>query len=277
VLLLALCACNQVFDLHRTHLALPDGAAKPDPTCPDSGPPRLGVTSHVVLSKSCNAYSPAETMDLALTSAGTFIYTGPIDSDMVSLLNLPTASSEYLQDARLGPEGDRLIVLRVNSNAFPLSYELFRSDAGVWTHDSTLPIAASTTLTIGVPSRFAAGAHVVVSRTDGFHELVDDGTGTWPERHFYDATMLTPDPSAVVSEASLTPDGLRMVFFGWGLAGDGVKHVWFAQRLSIDDPFTLPAQPIDVPGQVDAYAPYLTENCGKLYYSDNSTIYLSEQ
>jgi len=277
LLLLLLCACNQIFDLHKTKLRFPDGAAKADPMCTDGSLPAFGVASRVVIANQCTSYSPAESIDLAMSSCG-YIFAGAIDSDTTSALQLPSSNGDYFSDGRLAPEGDRLIARRFNMLQQAQGYELFVSSNGVWTHDKTLPFSVSTVVDVGMPSRFDPGAHVMMRQTDGkLHERVDDGSNTWPERAAYDAGMLTGDTSAYVMMASLTPDGRRMVFKANLLGGDGPTHIMYVERSSIDVAFSGPGQALDVPGQVGSNWPYLTENCGKLYYSDLSTIYVAEQ
>ncbi len=68
LLSLLVCACNQVFGIQPTHLALPDA---PPPVCPALGTaPTFTGELVAVWTGGCTMYSPSELHDLALAECG---------------------------------------------------------------------------------------------------------------------------------------------------------------------------------------------------------------
>lgn len=270
--LVALCACNQVFGLDGTRVA-PAGDALPDapPKCPMIGmTPAFSHPSTVVISNGCTAYYVSERHDFALADCNV-VMQGPPDSTMLTAAMLP--SSAY-REPRLDPEGTAALFLQEDGGGAPLEWDVLGYDGATWANIMTLPMAAVSTggdyyLAFGAPSRWASGAHVIAQRNDGALVEFAASGGNWSSGTVISTLGMS---GAGLIGASLTPDGQRMVF-------SAPSGIYYSDRTSIDGTFGT-ATRIEVMGlpQDQVFAPFLTEDCGKLYYADTSgTVYVVAQ
>jgi hypothetical protein len=271
--LLAVAGCNQVFGLQPTRLV--DAAyydAKPA-QCPAIGTVPTFSRTDIFYSPNCLSYFPAEAgVGLADCSP---VLQGPPDS---ATLTPATVPSIYYVHPRPAPEGDRAIFAHVSSSTLrPDEIDLLTYNGQAWGNPTKMPIDATAVDDVGAPSRSTGGAHVVATAANGtmFLEYVASG-GTWTQLPAILPTALGLAGSSYVGDASLTPDGRRMVFFCQQTQGE-LAALYYADRASIGDAFGM-ASKIAVDAVVGAIDhPYLSEDCGRLYFTDSSTIFVATQ
>jgi hypothetical protein len=93
-------------------------------------------------------------------------------------------------------------------------------------------------------------------------ERAEDADGHWVAiGEPYTAASLGVDG---VFDPSLTPDGLRMVFSGFGLSGD--YAVYYADRPTSDARFGAANRIFALIGNGQALSPFLSQNCERMYF-----------
>ena len=119
-------------------------------------------------------------------------------------------------------------------------------------------------------------------------EIESSGSG-WVEKRRTPVEMLGVSS---VDEPHLSADGLRLVFVSYGggvVVGGGGQEadpptmdptspdqpVYYADRASRDEPFGMARPLMTVPGFVQW--PYLTEDCGRIYFSALNTVFYLRQ
>jgi len=265
-------ACDYVFTIK----VAPDGAPGGTPddgrqggeriasgACPAIGTaPAFSMNPTTIFDKRCK-YSESVAADLAVadcvSSAGRL--EGPPGGPFTTPLQIDVAAGTTLTDARITPEGDRLIAL-ASPTSGPPQIEVYTRASGVWQSPTPLPISGlQSTDTVGTGSA-RSGQHLIVSHHDfnpgAFDEYRDLGNGTWDMPHSYSPGTFG---LATIGQPSLTPDGKRLVFIGDPSGGS--VSLYYAERASIDDAFTA-ATNIPVFEQF-TFNPFLTADCSRLY------------
>jgi hypothetical protein len=256
--LVALCACNQIFGLDSTKVSNTMDV-RPPPMCPPIGQtPTFTQPASVLLSNNCSAVivDAKETFALADCSV---VEQGP--PNMLTMANVPTG----YQSPRLEPEGTAAFFEKFDSMGVPLEWDLLTYDGSSWGNPMTLPMLAFSMTSdyythFGAPSQATGGAHVIGQRNDG---MLVEFSSTDPTSWSQVGVISTLGPAAVnVVAASLTPDGRRLVFAAPG-------GIYYSDRQTIGDQFA-PATQLAIMGlpSVDGSLPYLTGDCGDLYYAD---------
>lgn len=108
---------------------------------------------------------------------------------------------------------------------------------------------------------------ILVTASDGIHELSDNGDGTWTDIQVHSVAQL--DLSSLSDGVTLTGDGLRMIFVGQPMGAPSLTLL-YADRPSIDAPFSAA-----FPMQTVEYFPnaFLTEDCARLYVWTLGTVF----
>ena len=226
-----------------------------------------------VFSNNCIGYTVDELHDFGVGDCCPVVE-GPADTSAPTASTLPTAdpSCTLWRYPRLDPEGTGAIFLDVAAN----TYDYVTYDGTKWTKSVALTAISATIYdSVGAPSRWSAGAHVIARNmtTGGFDEFVQTN-GVWSAAQPITTLMFT---GSTKTGASLTPDALRMVFEGIE-AFTGLTHVYYADRPTPTSAFSA-ARVLPFPGAPpQAFEPFLTEDCGTLYYGDSDgTIWAARQ
>lgn len=279
-LVLAVAGCNSVFGVHQTEQApvadaqFFDAPSDAPYACPQIGTaPVFKKYYHQALDQSCSGYttSPRTNLATAMCVAPSVVREGAIDGPMtVSTFASPPSTSGAVYRAKLGPDGDVLLVRRFDTikNAFTIS--LYERTAETWTYryDALVP-----TVDGSLPSTPTRGAsarrfllYFAVNQGE-FHEIVETSPGVWSDLLTHTTTELGVD---AVFDVNLSPDGLRIVFGG----GTSVSTaIFYADRARVGDPFGH-TTPFDLPA---AYGAFMTEDCGRMYFEGLGTIFYVSQ
>jgi hypothetical protein len=150
VVMLALCACNQVFgsdpvrvvDAHYFDAVI-DGATH----CPAVGmTPVFSPQLHGAIDQDCDGYeiSGDRASAIAECSVGDLgivaIFEGPQDQPLTQVATLPTSDDVTMfEPARLSPEGDLIILTTFDLVATTSTYRTYTRDATGWTRGADLP------------------------------------------------------------------------------------------------------------------------------------------
>jgi len=267
VVLLIASGCNQALGLTETQAI----DAHPPPMCPRVGgvPTLYGALQQVPI-RYCTHYTPSVDRSVALASRDVqTLVRGPLDHDVteVPLVPPPTGNFTILPM----PEGDRVLVNVASSvgiSAASIEYTIGTDGAA---HAGTqYPLAQTVALSrpSGGPNR-----RMVYEEPGTLVELGDTGAG-FVEVRRYPLSELTTDASVHVNDASLSPDGLRLVFIAANGGTINTRVVYYTDRATTEDHFG----PIHVletaPSGVSH--PYLTANCGRLYFSALDTVFYLE-
>lgn len=234
--LLALCGCNQAFDLKSTKLADPHPDAAVPAACPAIGNvPRFSDDMKQIPPRSCDGYTVSEhdtAMAMCRDPQGvTWLLGGAADAE---LSNVITMDMPYQYDLpRLAPDGDRLFISHAETGATPAT-STDQIIEFAWSGTTVSKMASYTAphdyqygaeyFEISTPSR-GPDHHIVYSDynyTSAITELVEiaDGSGAFKEVARYPITELG-DTMTAISRPSLSPDGLRLVFLMYDYLASG--------------------------------------------------------
>ena len=264
--LILLAGCDLVFQI-KPPPAAGDGGGSDDPgrdatgtpgTCPPIGTaPAFTPNPTTLYDHSC-AYTESVDKQLAVGDCIGGDMEGP-PGMLDAPLQIDNPGALTLRSMRLSPEGDRLLV-DAGGTA-----RMYVRNGSRWENPETLPLTIGVNDFASTPSALAE-RHVIIGRNDynpgRFEEWRDNGDGTWDKP--YDYTPATFGLTSV-GHASLSRDGRRLVFGGNSSAGTS-DSIYYSDRQSIADPFT---SAVEIP-VVDAHPffPFLTEDCGHLYFGD---------
>lgn len=269
VALVAVCACNQTFGLHDTRTAV-DAA----PRCPAIGtPPVFRAAFHQVTDQWCYQYSPSPDANLALAicnDGGTRVESGPIDQPLAPLDLVQLAGCDFsTASPRLAPEGDRAFVHAAGFGC-PLAqgwYELARVDA---TWAVLGPIGISEGDLLDSVTR-APHRHAMLNTKGELHEVVQRDDGGWDDQ-LPPYTTSTLGLTMLQGAANLSPDGLHLVLHD--VTPDGHGTLYYADRPTLDDRFSMPVPQPDWPDTRDAV---ITDDCSRLYFSGVQRVFFMEE
>ncbi|HSD88266.1 MAG TPA: hypothetical protein VLB44_12150 [Kofleriaceae bacterium] len=284
LLLLATCACNQVFGLRETQVvdaAYYDAPIDAPFRCPDLGgaPPLYSRLVHQVVTQDCWDYTFSTNPDIPIAvgfcaNAGTgtrVLEESPVDEDgMHPIAELaPVPAVRVIDQFRLAPEGDEAYA-RVTATSTATLSRFRRSSTGAWSKDADLTIPIMVLDSVGSVTRRSLGPRLIVQRYDRtFHEYVPDGTGAWMDVQSYAPTAFG---LTLPSDPRITPDGLRMIF----TANSGLftTSTYFTDRASVSEAFGPPRLLADVS---IALTPVMTEDCARLYFTALGSVLWVQQ
>lgn len=267
LMLLALCACNQVFGLEETGLR--DGAGIDAPfSCPPLGtPPAFNRSLYQLPGRGCRelTLSPSTGRMTGLCYPGTatgtsFIGEGPIDGELTPILTAVPPQSFFAP--RLTPDGQRLFVIKYDSS-LTSEQEYTRTGSG-WMLTNPAPFRN------GPISTFAEGNRVLIQRTAGWEELVEsNGTWSFERTHTHDQLGVSS-----MSQVNMSLDGLRLVFTGAPIGGyEGAPY--YADRDSVTDLFRTAVPHEGVP--LTFNLTFMTKDCGRLYLHGLDRMFYVQQ
>jgi len=295
------CACNQWFGIDRTQLV--DGPpaidAAPPPQCPTVGTmdvPRFDIELTPIPARKCDSYVPT-TGGTAIAKCNDDQYlghlaTGIVD-DVLTVQALDPAPS-YIYGVRAFPEGDSALLTYYTAATYETGE--YRLIDGAWKLSGTPfspPGAPGYYYETSTPSRGPVRRVMVIMYDLAYvQQLVEFelSNSVWTEKR---RTPITDLGVSYPTAPSLSPDGLRLLFVasspqagGGGMLdpitgggktelGSNDNPVYYADRASLDDPFSPPRPIPTVPDAVSS--PYLTEDCGRIYFSGLSTVWYLKQ
>jgi len=285
--LVATCACNSILGIDPTDLTA--AAGRPPPACPALGgtPTFYGELHQLPAARDCVSYSPNVDLKLAAARCNDVLSIGPLDEPLAPITASPLVSY-YKDGPHLEPDGDHFMMVWFDTIVGQHAVaEFARGPDDTWTGGTPLHIAVLGTAgfyisnpTAGTDRRMVYQDYDYSLQRGSVVELADRGAG-WKELWRYSNAELFPaEPTTELYEQSLSPDGLRMVFTAAQdiTRPDGTtKTVWgtfYSDRATLDDHFTaareIPAVPPDI------YDPYLTPDCGRVYFEGLGTIFYLE-
>lgn len=268
-LLAAVCGCNAVFGLRETapvDATYFDAPIDAPARCPaPGGEPLFRPAYTQVPVNQCFSYVPSASGH-ALARCQNTMWHGPVDGELQPA-TFVTASQ--LNSPRLAPEGDLAIVGVFPGNTF----ELFRRAVDdSWVHERQV-FGALPTRDVSTPSRGPdRRAMVVEFDTDHYQltEIRDTGGSPWEVVDSYPASVLDV---IELNSVSLTADGLRLVFKGSSTAGD--SGVFQSERPNLSARFG-PARLLTTVSNI-AETPFMTEDCGRIYFAGLDTVFYLAQ
>ncbi|NVB82701.1 MAG: hypothetical protein HOV81_30270 [Kofleriaceae bacterium] len=275
---LLLCGCNQVFGLNPTEALPPTDAqyfdAPPDApfTCPPAGTlPQFSPVLHQI-QQNCRFYTrSADWATAECRDMPTRMAQGAPDGPFASIGGLEDDFPFTYENPQLAPEGDELFVRYSDPGAATGEIKVFRRSGNSWTEAGAVSINGVTItaeVAFGTPSR-APNRRMFVSNYDisEIREIELDAT-------YHGTVVATYTPQEVDtflrSQPNLTPDGLRIIF---SVGGAGRDQVGYGDRASLADRFTFQLLPDAPTGET----PFLTEDCGRLYFSAASSVLWVQQ
>lgn len=271
VALALLGACNSVFGLHDTQLPPPDAP----PSCPMTGVPRFSRNVHQAYLQSCADYT--DSADGSIAVAACDYGGGPVISESVSgapfvAATLDSAGGLQFEIPRLSGDG-MLYVRSTDPNGD--RYVRYHRAGGTWTFDATLTLPAGINFVTGwiTAATQTSPRYMFAVAANGFsqkaYDLVEGPPDTWQVAHTYDPIALgfmqTTDPG------DLSNDGLRLVLPAFTNAAN--RPLYFV-RPSIDALFTQ-GTPLD--GVPPINDPFLSNDCGRLYFSAIDSVFYVQQ
>jgi len=270
---LLVCGCNQVLGLTPTRT----DDARPAPKCVAGSLPSLYGQLHQLPLKYCNFYTPSFEAGIAVAECEDQLMSGPIDKRM-SPLTLDAAPTRRERGTRLSAEGNRLLVPIFDSDL--VQYEIAEYELqgnGTWASVGPATPYATILREFSAPSR-APDRRLVFQDYDNGLVLVElsDQSGSWREVTRYPVTEVGA-MAKQLNDPNLTPDGLRLVFRSETILPDGhyvAAAIFYAERATLDERFAN-ARVIDVAPH-DVLYPYLTEDCGRLYFTALATVFYME-
>jgi len=274
----ALGGCNQVFGLHDTSAhdaAFFDAPIDAPPSCPSIGmAPRFSPTVHQVIPQNCVFYTASADTNVAAAYCLDLdaIADGAIDGSLTAAAFAPPPTAR-LDMPRLTPEGDEMWVRRGGTTPGFAVYRRTGPHAWSFAYATAIPRNAPDDV-ITAPTRQGPNGRRVLRLAFGeftLYEYIVDGTGA-----------VTPGPSVTNTQLGVTymqfpnlsADGLRLVFAGAPISNPSVTVTMYADRASVDAPFS-PAQLLTAAPVV--FDPFLTEDCARLYTNGLGSIFYAQQ
>lgn len=289
--LLGLTACNQILGLHATRerdggigdARYFDAPADAPYACPGTGGvPGFGTVLHELtqaIQRVTFSYPGARTpLELAMfCQPSASVCQGPPGSTIVPSSFVPAPAGQ-LGAPRISPEGDRLYVVYFDGQNDELMAFARQADDS-WTGGTpqvlpsgldTVSGAAPTSWGFSTPSS-APGRHLLVATSDGvLHELAETAGGDqWSLVWTYASSDLGVQG---IFEPQLSPDGLRAVA---RVSSAGGYQLVYLSRATMGDHFGQVQVIANAP--VNAQYPFLTRDCGYLYFTESTmTEYLAQ-
>ena len=267
--------CNQILGLVETaHIDAQAVIDTVPPVCPSLGtiPEFHGPITRLEAATDCQTYTVSRDAGIAIAlCAGAGVSEGIVDATLAPATMVP-ASTGYAEP-RISPEGDILTVLEERT------IKIFnRGGDRTWTLAST-GFVSTQFPTASVTSRSPRRMMVRDWNTTGgggqwvVRELSDGGLAPWPVLATYGSADLGTNAMNFTTGLFLSEDGLRLLFVG-SLA-DSTSGILYSDRETLAERFR-PARVLASLPQ-GARDPFMTHDCGRLYYSLLGTIFYIAQ
>ena len=291
MILLALAACNRVFGVEDTTLR--DAPPPPPPDapfqCPAAGatpiaPPVFNTGLVRATSQMCANYSQSASarLEVALCQVGSTTSWAQRGFDEpafqpIQLANPNRTPSMASNTFRLAADGDELFIDETGGTLPIGVYHRDSATSTSWTWEYDLPRTdAFAVATSGVTRRGSAPRHYLGFFTTDrmLHEYVETAPGTWQDAMQYGPTDLGVGGFSTVPVFAFTGDGLRLVFIAKATPQSNGYSTFYTDRDRLDVPLR--------PGVMMAISspptqPFLTDDCGRLYFDNLGAIYFVQQ
>lgn len=275
-----LCGCNQIFGLGSTGLGATFFDAPVDApfTCPASGVLSFKTGLHQVTGMRCRSYTTAPSGLATADCAGSVwpttddVYIAvPADTDpdpATAQIVLHAASNA---STMIVPEGDQIFITYYPPSS-GLVLEKYIASGGGWLRaaDPVLPTTFDNNDRFSRPSR-GPNRHALHyhSADSMWHELAETSPGTWTEARTH------PELAGDATSPRLSADGLRLIASSYSVGGNGFEVPVYASRQNINDAFTPFVQIATAPAAAET--PFLSDDCGKLYFGGTAGVQFAEQ
>jgi hypothetical protein len=273
LVVLAVAACNQVYGLSETitiDAAYFDAPPRGIPHCPALGETLVFSPVLHQLHFDCIGYNASADVDLAVArcrDADSYqLYSGPRDGPFAPVPELPVSMPDFdVTSAQLDPEGATLLVATFDLTNIVGDLRVYhRTDAG-WVRgaDVASPPARASTISRGPDHRMLG--------TNGASDVTElsDASGSWQPVNTHTLSVLGV-PS--VGAMWLSADALGVLFVANAFDVQDNRYMAYAQRAATSDPFGAAIR-VSLPVMDD---PFITEDCGRLYFSGLHSIFYAE-
>lgn len=196
---------------------------------------------------------------------------GPIDGVLTASIVSSPPTTVGLYDPRLAPDGDRMLVARIDSSSTAnYNVALYDRTGATWAFRQDVYVAPGSSTEVLHSTPASDGRFLLYTASAGqtFSEFAE----TSPQNWTIVATHTTAELGvAGMFPANLSPDGLRIVFQGTGLSS--VYGIYYADRANVGVPFN-PASLLAASYLPD---PFMTSDCGRLYFDAIGTTFYAQQ
>ncbi len=276
IIVLALCACTQVFGLDETHGVVPsdaqyfDAPADAPFACPPTGEtPQFSRLLHQI-PQSCRHYTASGPLGRATALCReplAQVAEGPSEGPLSPVAGLADVGAQRFDLVRLVPEGDEMYVRHWDTGTVVGRIRRFRREADdTFTAATDVTLQGATTdsfVQFGAPSRGPRRRMMLRNGTGALQEVEISETGVAQPIAVYTEAELGVD--LLISLPNLTPDGLHLVFSGQREE----QHTYYSDRATLADRFSPGRRLANVPAANDTF---LTEDCSRVYFSALGSI-----
>ncbi|HSD90159.1 MAG TPA: hypothetical protein VLB44_21660 [Kofleriaceae bacterium] len=271
-LLLALCACNQVFDLRSTKAIdarrdFFDAPLDAPYACPATGEtPAFAPLFHQVIVQNCKDYAASQARHTGIAlcddqySGNYLLSDGPIDGPLTEIPGF-VDPLWFLQYLRASADGDELFAMYYSAG---YQVRTFRRTTGGWERRPDFFDTAGY-LEFSHPTNGPVRHAMHIDTTGKLLEFTEDAVGNWTQIDSYTAAQLGID---FPGSPSLSGDGLRLMLYG--RPGGGAQHLAYTDRASLTDRFGPVRRLEGVPFVRDAM---MTDDCSRVYFSGLESIF----
>jgi hypothetical protein len=262
-----LIGCNQIYSLDSTHLddARPTG-------CPAIGTaPTFGIgPTTIIFDRLISYYQLDEARQRAIAVERNTVLQGNVDAAILGTAFEDADPNHEVGVVRLLPEGDAVLVQVRDKTTNAVTVVRYERGGDTWTEAATEQITLADEFDrLSAPTRKGPARRILQLTREsamGFakviEELEEDDAGKWsPVGAPYRPFDLGVD---AVFDPNLTPDGLRMVFSGFGFSGENA--IYYADRPSIDARFGGTTIALTLIGNGQTLSPFLAPDCSRIYF-----------
>ena len=196
---------------------------------------------------------------------------GPLDGPFTLVAGFELVDKHHFDAPRLAPEGDQVIIRDWDESTLVGRIGMYSGQPLTFAYEIRLPNNETTDsfARYGSPSRGPKRRMFFRQTTTPLTELEVDDAGTSTVVGTYTEADLGVMNFAGLLP-SMTPDGLRIVFFAAATA----SGIFYSDRETTADRFRPATLLMGVPGSSDVY---MTENCDRLYFSALGSVLWIQQ
>jgi len=270
-----LTGCNTVYGLDETiplDARLFDAPPDAAPMCPGPGGEpkfRAGYTQLPV--QDCDSYIPTRAWGKAVAYCPLLnIAVGDTDKELAPATVVP-ASDRY-RFPRVSDDGLLMFVENAQSGML----DIFRRTDETWSYtrsifDASYRFASNPTTPKNGEARHAIQSDFRLNQN--YVVELEEQADAWPEVAAYPASELGV---GVLDQPALSSDGLNLTFIGSPLGGMQ-QYVFYAERVRTTDHFANAARLTTVPLLPGIGTPFITDDCGRFYFSALRTVFYQVQ
>jgi len=263
-----LTGCNQVLGLDQTGVVDAryfDAPADAAAACPGPGvEPRFRPAYTQIPVPDCSSYIPTREWGKAVAYCPSLDIAEGDDDQMLAMATTLPPSDRY-RYPRVSDDGQLLFV----ENAATTMLDIFRRDGDTWSYTRSLFDASyrfmsnptSTSPRRAVQTDFNGTSYSLL-------ELEEQADGSWSQ---IASTPVSDFGVGAIDQPALTSDGLRVTYIGQVTFSQAA--VFLAQRGDLGSSFANPVRLTTVPMLPGIETPFLTDDCGRFYFSALRTVF----